>query len=311
MGSKSDRVLVGLVPMGLAVPGDRDGLPRSVADDPHERLAELALEMQQAAGHAEFWEMGAAGRGGTADGSVYALAGQMASVGEQIALAHAAAVEVALWRDHRETAEDDAADEMRMRAMAEAQCLFVVGAGHASANLAVRALAVNAALRRKLISEFTRGRSVPTFAPFSEAPRDWVSLSGATCRKLQAVAQSAGHDEVAQLVEAVAEFGLSPSWRALTERRGKDFHRWRPQTYGIEGVSHASPWTIGPKSRSLSVSRRSYEEAKGLADETARLATEAMLKLAAAMRAFMDRWLTASPHLGGPKFRIADGSPDG
>jgi len=45
--------------------------------------------------------MGAATRG-VDEGRLYALAGQMAGVGEQLALAYAAAVEVALWQDATE-----------------------------------------------------------------------------------------------------------------------------------------------------------------------------------------------------------------
>jgi hypothetical protein len=275
-----------------------------VADEDHERVVKQALEWQQTAGHAVFWEMGAAAQG-TDEGRTYALAGQMASAGEQLSLAHAAAVEVALWREVREKADPDAAHEMCMRAMAEAQCLFVIGTGHALANVAVRALALHPSLRAELIKRFRRGSSSPVFHPFSQNRADWVSLNAETCRKIRAVAQSSRAQDVIQLVETVVGFGTEQSWQDLRDRRGEDFHRWRPQTHGIEGVPRTSPWRREGRSRVLNVGHPSYEEAKGLADETARLASEAMLDLALSMEAFMEGWPVASGHLGGPKFKLA------
>ena len=144
-----DYALVGMAPRRLAVGTRRRRPPRSVANEEHERVARQALEWQQTAGHAVFWEVGATAQGSD-EGRAYALAGQIASAGEQLALAHAAAVEVALWREFREKTDPDAEYEMCMRGMAEAQCLFVIGTGHALANVAVRALAISQALRLEL-----------------------------------------------------------------------------------------------------------------------------------------------------------------
>lgn len=162
--------------MRLAVATRRRTPPKSVADDKHKHVAEQALDWQQAAGYAVFWEMGAAGHEDD-EGRVYALAGQMASAGEQLSLAHAAAVEVALWREVRAKADHDPEQEMCMRAMAEAQCLFVIGTGHALANVAVRALALDHGLRAGLSKRLRRGSVSPGFRPFSQDREDWVSLN--------------------------------------------------------------------------------------------------------------------------------------
>jgi hypothetical protein len=229
----------------------------------------------------------------------------MASAGEQLGLAHAAAVEVALWREVRESAAPDPADEMCMRAMAEAQCLFVMGTGHALANLAVRALAHDRTLREELCRKLRRGRSRPTFDPFSQNRADWVSLNAETCNAVRAVAQASGAKGAVRLVEPVVDFGTGQAWKALQERRGEDFHRWRPQSHGVEGVPQTSPWQRGDRSRSLSISHPLYDETQGLADETARVASEAMLELARSMAAFMQAWPSAAVCLGGPKFKLA------
>ncbi len=296
-------VLVGVAPMRLAVAPGRP-LPESVSDDDHKLVADLALEWQQTAGQAVFWEMGAAVRG-TGEGRVYALAGQMASVGEQLALAHASAIEVALWRDARAKSEPDPAHEMSMRGMAEAQCLFVMGTGHAFANVVVRALALDPSLRAELSKKFGRGRSSPTFGPFSQDRADWVSLNVDTCERIAGVAESSGAKDVIQLAESIVHFGTARTWKDLVERRGTDFHRWRPQTHGIEGVPRISPWKREGNTRRLELEHPSYEDAQGLADETARLASDAMIDLAFSMRTFMERWPPASNHLGGPRFKLA------
>jgi hypothetical protein len=146
--ARNPGALVAVAPMRLAVTAERP-LPRSVSDGDHELVVKQALDWQQTAGHAEFWEMGAAARGAD-EGRVYVLAGQIASAGEQLALAHAGGVEVALWRELEERSEPDPANEVAMRGMAEAQCLFVMGTGHALANVTLRALALNPSLRAEL-----------------------------------------------------------------------------------------------------------------------------------------------------------------
>lgn len=295
-------VLVAVAPMRLAAAAEPP-LPQSVRGDDHKLVVEQALAWQQTAGHAEFWEMGAASRGAD-EGRVYAIAGQIASAGEQLALAHAAAVEVAIWQEHRQLSEPDPASEVCMRGMAEAQCLFVMGTGHALANVAVKALALSPLMRTELVKKFRRGNSSPTFAPFSGNRADWVTLNAGTCKAIQEVAHSCGTEEVIRLIEPVTSFGTGPGWRDLGGRRGEDFHRWRPQTHGIAGVPQSSPWRSDGRTRTLGIGHSKYEEARGLADDAARLASEAMIELAQSMETFMQRWPLASRDLGGPEFAL-------
>ena len=109
MGSSSgetDPAVVGVAPMRLAVATRRRRLPASVADEEHERVAKQGLAWQQTAGHAVFWEVGATAQGAD-EGRAYALAGQMASAGEQLSLAHAAAVEAKTSAGREEGAVSD------------------------------------------------------------------------------------------------------------------------------------------------------------------------------------------------------------
>jgi hypothetical protein len=272
-------------------------LPPSVDNDEQGFVIRQALDWQQFATWATWWE---AGSTGADEARVYALVGQMASAGEQLALAHAAGVEVALWQESREAGESDVEDEMGMRGMAEAQCHFVIATGHALANVAVRALAMSRVRRADLAEQFKR--SDGDFDPFSSDRNDWVPLNARTCFGLREVARASGQQPVIELIECIARVGCGTIWRSLLERRNEDFHRWRPQSYGVAGVPRCSPWERESGVRTLRIGTLPYEEAQGLAQEVATLARDGMFELAHAMGAFAERWPAASVHLGGPKF---------
>jgi len=247
--------------------------------------------------------MGGAAQGAE-EGRVYSLAGQMAAVGEQLGLARAAYIEVALWRwVRRNDKEEDPLHEMSMRAMAEAQCLFVIGAGHGLANVALYALALNSGLRAELGKEFGRGKSQPTFAPFSGDKPDWISMNAFTAKRLARVASKGKTPEVGALIKPVADFGRRRVWSDLTSRRGEDFHQWRLQSHGLAGVSKASPWQREGKTRSLGIGTHGYADARDLAETTADTAARGMFGLARAMESFQEGWIQASEALGGPKFK--------
>jgi hypothetical protein len=293
--------LIGVAPKRLADAPLRH-LPQAVAGEAYEAVANVALDWQQTSSQARFWEMGTAGVDASNEGRVYAFAGQMASAGEQLALALAAAVEVAIWRDARVgEPEPDPVEEMQMRGMAEAQSLFVMGTGHALANLAVRVLALDESCRAELGRKLGRGKTL-TFAPFSTDRADWISLNRTACKAIRAAARSTGHRAVIDLVEPIAEFGTGTSWRDLEERRGQDFHRWRPQTPGLGGGPRQSPWVHDGETRRLDFHGTVDDEVEALAEKVAELATAAMMDVSAAMTEFGQRWPAASGQLGGPKF---------
>jgi hypothetical protein len=284
--------LVSLVPGRLARPGHFPRLPPTVDDAEHRGVVRQAELWQQQAGSATFWEVAAFPRAG--QNRAYELAGLVASAGEQLALARAAAVEVVLWADARRRMRFDAGHEMSMRGMAEAQCLFVIGAGHTLANIAIRALALETDLRCELQRRFRR-----SFEPFSDDKRDWQTLNLHVCRNLREVAAIGGDNAVIDEVELIAAFGTGESWDALYERRAVEFHRWRPQTHGIEGVPRSSPWSLGGTTISIQLGHRAYADARGRADETADIANRGMIDLATAMDAVGLGWSAASACLTG------------
>lgn len=282
-------------------------LPAAVSDEAHKRVRDEAMSWQQVAGHAGFWEMAAQEAD---EDHAYALAGQMGSAGEQLGLAYAAGVEVALWKESQETDGPEVAREMGMRAMAEAQSLFVIGTGHALVNVAVRALGLRKDLRAQLIKTFFSGDSVGRFDPFSSVRSDWLSMNTSDCKKLRKVARASASREISDLIDPVVIYGLGQTWNELVERRGKDFHRWRPQTHGLQGVPRRSPWRHDATSRSLGMGTPVYEDAKGLAAEVGRLADDAMLELSGAMASFYRAWPAASNVLGGPTYPVSQEAED-
>jgi hypothetical protein len=265
------------------------------------------MSWQQVAGHATFWEMAAPEAD---EGYAYALAGQMGSAGEQLALAYAASVEVALWQENQPPDDPEVASEMGMRAMAEAQSLFVIGTGHAVVNVAVRALSLRQDLKTRLIQTFLSGNVAGTFDPFSSERSDWLSMNKPTCKNLRTVAELSNSQEILDLIEPVISYGLGQTWNELVERRGEDFHRWRPQTHGMQGVPRRSPWRHDATSRSLGIGTPTYEDAKGLAAEVGRLAGGAMLELAGSMESFYNAWPAASNVLGGPMYQLSGDGGD-
>lgn len=298
--------LVALIPRRLMAPTRKTKAPKELRDSEYQRVLRQSADWQGLSSTALLWEMGSITRGTEKD-RAYGLAGQISAVGEQLGLAYSAAVEVSLWRWVRERPQEldderDAAREMSMRAMAECQCYFVMGAAQGLANVCVYALALDPAIRAKLIREFGTKRSKPTFSPFSSNKADWVFMNGQTAKRLVA-AVTRSPSEIADLVQPVVDFATSKIWSDLASRRGEDYHQWRPQSHGVAGVSKKSPWQTKGKTHSLGMGPSVYMDAQELADDTAEVAKNAMLELARVMEAFMDRWPAASGTLGGPVFK--------
>jgi hypothetical protein len=233
--------LAAMVPGRLAVSEVTVDLPASMHSERHQAVRDCALEWQRFSSEAWFWEMASPE---AVENAAYALAGQMASVGEQVALAYSAAVEVALWQTKPAVEEDSVVREMSIRAMAEAQSLFVIGAGHALANVAVRALTVRADLKARLAALF-QPKAADGFAPFSQKREDWISLNTLACKKLAAAAATSKSRDIIALVAAVVNYGnwgllwcdlLSTAHALLAARHGSGALR------GQRGRSVASLW---------------------------------------------------------------------
>ena len=297
-------ILAAMVLPRIAAPGDIDTLPSVIDDEAHRDVARQALKWQELGTNAQLWELGAYTQG-SQEGRAFALAGQMAAVGEQLGLAYGAGVEVALWDEHRQEAEDVAEIEMGTRAMAEAQSYFLMGAAHGLANVCLYALAMDNTLLAHLQRDLGRKDPSSRFQPFSDNRADWISMNPNNAEKLLSCAKTSSSSfEVRAMVTTVDAFARSSEWADLETRRSEDFHRWRPQSHGMAGVEKASPWNREGHTRSLGVGPMpTYGSAEGLAQEVAATADRAMIRLAEAMGRFMERFISASALLGGPRFK--------
>ena len=139
---------------------------------------------------------------------------------------------------------------MAQRALAELESYYVIGVGHALANLTARALALDPDLKQYLASE--KGIQT-TFTPLSGARGDWLSMNSKVARALQKVAAKSKMQSFVHLANPAAQVASSDEWRALDEVRGEHFHRWRSQSIGMSGAPKSSPWSPGPGTMSMSV----------------------------------------------------------
>lgn len=172
-------------------------------------------------------------------------------------------------------------------------------------NVAVRILALSRRLREELAEhkQWSAG-----FPPTSEAKKDWPQLSEQVVSRLRTVAEASSRDEVRSLIEPISTLQESRAWTELYERRGKDFHRWRPQSAGLAGVSQQTPWVLESPGRwRISQYKKvDYRDADRLAEEVSRIATNGMNAVGHAMQDFVARFAEASSAVGGPELTWVD-----
>lgn len=196
--------------------------------------------------YAQFWELA-----GREKDRLYELAGYMAGAGEQLGLACLADHEFSLWESvdlSSAQSHEKVAAEMARRALAELESYYVIGVGHALANMTGRVLALDPDLKQHLAAA---KYIETTFTPLSGARQDWLSMNSKVARALQKVAAKSAMPSFVHLADPAAELAGGDKWRALDEVRGEHFHRWRSQSIGMTGAPKSSPWS--PDSSTMSV----------------------------------------------------------
>jgi hypothetical protein len=107
---------------------------------------------------AEFWELASREKD-----RLYELAGYVAGAGEQLGLACLADHEFSLWSSVELSSagpHEIVAAEMARRALAELESYYVIGVGHALANMTGRVLALDPDLKPHLVSTVIRDGDV-------------------------------------------------------------------------------------------------------------------------------------------------------
>jgi hypothetical protein len=291
---RSGRYVVAVIPERLIAPNSVDRYPRSSRIDDVERFMEESSSWQAVGFSARDNATFAAMSGGTEFRRMHELGGLIADTGEQLGLVHAARVEGELWRDVIEDTEPprDLREHgqligyrMAHRTFLELQTLYVMSIGHRLANVAARFLALNLHLRALLAQTL---RNQPTFEPDSNNRHDWLSLHATVASKLKEVADESQMSAVAALIEPIDTYAASSAWKEFADRRGIHFHRWRPQTAGIAGVSQTPP-VVTPPGGGFHVSLGTpapYHDADTLNDELDDLVKAALLGAIDAMSKF-------------------------
>jgi hypothetical protein len=118
-----------------------------------------------------------------------------------------------------------------LRALSEAGGHFLLGAAHSLGNLGLRIALLDPQAGQAIRAERPRA----DFAPGSEDPKAWLSLS-VSSKVLAKAASGSANVPLARISAAVSGLAADPRYVAFDSRRGMDYHRLRPQS-----VPHASP----------------------------------------------------------------------
>jgi hypothetical protein len=244
-----------------------------------------AADLQMTSLLADFWEAGmapAVERGRSSE-----LAGLLAGSGEQFALALAALAEAELWSRHRRANPPDldsdegrvldAGQEMAQRAMAELASYYLLGVGHAVANVTARTLALDTTRHPQLLDALGSW-----FPVGSEESRDWLSLSRDTVRPLRRLGKT-GSAAIQIIGEPATALLQAPEWQQLSRLRSAHYHRRRPQSAGVMGVPLASPWTFGDGVARMGLGASQYTDGDNLALRTTDLARRLSIVVASAL----------------------------
>jgi hypothetical protein len=306
-GNPDDGWLEGLVPTGLVPERQVQGFLDLRAT--YGPALEVALDWQTQSSRADSFEVQTTVRG-VGEGRGYALMGQIGSVGEQLALAYAAKVEVVNWRicaADREAFSLLAPEESTRvglveacsRALSEVQASYLLALGHGLANVCLYALSFHGDLRINLATRLGHPDPENAFLPFSDDPRDWVPLNADTIRELRRAVRSTSNfsdqvkDSLLGFLAPSRELAISEPWRAVSEMRGDFFHRWRLQSHGLPGASKRTPWERKePGSRSLGVGARpkGSDDSRQFAERLDTSASELIHVAATAMAACLAAW---------------------
>lgn len=257
-------------------------------------IAKLAQEWQKT-GTGAIWSEAHAARLGLERDRVHEIVGCVAAAGEQLGLAWTAQQDMQRW-----LASESSGKPMATRAFAEMCSYFALGAANAVANATLRTLLLNSEAR----STLTKLRKTK-YLPFSDEARDWCSFNGDLVGYLKAGAHAIGNADADHLVLITEQLWQDGRWKTMVHRRGRDYHRWRPQS--IEGgVPRNSFWE---PVREIGSRLRRYSDSGFQADLDAEhlvvseVVTNGLLALADAMRAWLTQWPSAMAGVGAQMFK--------
>jgi hypothetical protein len=92
--------------------------------------------------------------------------------------------------------------------------------------------------------------------------------------------------EMHTVADPIAESLSSTAWQVLLARRDTDFHRWRPQSADVLGLSTKPLWTkLAPDTWRIG-GTHDYTDGDGLADDGTRTGSDVLLALTTCATSF-------------------------
>lgn len=252
--------------------------------EPHPPAVATAMRWQNEGRRAEWSELHGM-RAGLPQGRMAELFGRIASGGEQLGLSWTYQQELLRW--HTPTVTDQDARVLAARSLAEISGYYAISAGHGLMNVTLRTLLIHPGAAAEINQKQKRAKG---FVPFADNRFAWLALNETEATNLQMAANLTGDADAARLANIVADLTRDSRWMAVMDRRGTDFHRWRPQSVD-GGVATSNPWEPTPNGASV---LRVYGRSQHQIPDTTMLAREACEGLDALTEA-MDDWLATWP----------------
>jgi hypothetical protein len=227
----------------------------------------------------------------------------MGSITESALLACTAQVEIECFRRGIADGSLPPAAGLAQRFFAEGQAQLILGVGHRLANITLRMMMLapgypwgEQVARREHLAD--------PAPPLSEDRKHWIGM--AELARFRKVAEASPYRTLERIVDEVVAISGSPTWVALDEQRGKDFHRVRHESPFVIGSSRASSWTSDGTTRTFSggvVMPTADEVARWQAD-LGQESHDALLALAGWLREFRGALSAAVTDITGGGFRL-------
>lgn len=274
------------VPITRIAVDDPDWVGQARNEAWYENALITAVDWQRLTVYAPWWEfqVHSAGHVFNAGSELAGLAG---ATGELFLVGVTATAEARAWSLYRRAAplDDseqgrarDAAREISHRATCDHALWTLVAVGHYAANMALRSV---------LLSPAASGLADKWKMALGQAAANdrnhWVSLNAGTVEKLgtaiQSVSDVTARTTLSALVDCLDTILRSAPWRRATDYRNQDWHRWRPQSAGMQGVPKAGLWSSealedGTLAKSMNLGPVPYSEAAELAEKMTGTACE-------------------------------------
>ena len=162
--------------------------------------------------------------------------GLIGSIGESLSVGAACEVEVEAHRLLRSSGQLPVSMMIAQRFFSIAEAELLVGVAHRLANVVVRALAIDPAIRDAIGAQKVLAKWGGAHRPFSDKRDAWLSFNHYVAKALGAVVASSPHKSTRGLAAVLSTLAAGLQWVGLEENRGQDFHRWRVESSVMAGL---------------------------------------------------------------------------